>query len=80
MNGYNYIYIYVYMFFFLLNRPLMKSSPFQWNRLKICLLGDFDMLNSNLTSKTFEFTTQTSKLRKTTSLFFFNPFAGLLTC
>ena len=49
------------------NRPLMKPSPIQWNRLKICPLGDFDMLKSNLTSKTFESATQTSKWRKTTS-------------
>ena len=33
------------------------------------------MLKSNLTSKTFESATQTSKLRKTTSMFFY-PFAG----
>ena len=36
------------------------------------------MLKSNLTSKTFESATQTSKLRKTTSKkTLFNPFAGL---
>ena len=41
-------------------------------------LGGFDMLKSNLTSKTFQSATQTSKLRKPTSKsFFVNPFAGL---
>ena len=43
----------------------MKPSPILPNRLKTCPLGDFDMLKSNLTSKTFESATQTSKLRKT---------------
>ena len=52
---------------FLKNRPLMKPSPIQWNRLKTCPLEDFDMLKWNLTSKTFESATQTLKLRKTTS-------------
>ena len=47
----------------------MKPSPIQPNRLKTCPLGDFDMLKSNLTSKTFLSATQTSKLRKTTSFF-----------
>ena len=57
----------------------MKPSPIQWNRLKTCPQGDFDMLKWNLTSKTFDSATQTSKLRKTTSIvFLFNPFAGLL--
>ena len=37
------------------------------------------MLKWNLTSKTFDSATQTSKLRKTTSKkLFFNPFAGLV--
>ena len=49
----------------------MKPSPIQRIRLKTCLLGDFDMLKSNLTSKTFDFATQTPKLRKTTSISFF---------
>ena len=45
----------------------MKPSPIRPNRLKTCPLGDFDMLKSNLTSKTFLSATQTSKLRKTPS-------------
>jgi len=45
----------------------MKPSPIQRNRLKTCRLGNFDMLKWNLTSKTFESATQTSKVRKATS-------------
>merc|ERR1712078_546531 len=57
---------------------LMKPSPILPNRLKTCPQGDFDMLKWNLTSKTFDSATQTSKLRKTTSKkLFLNPFAGL---
>ena len=56
---------------------LMKLSPIQPDRLSTCPLGDFDMLKSNLTSETFLFATQTSKLRKTISILFFNSFAGL---
>ena len=52
---------------FLKNRPLMKPSPILPNRLKTCPQGDFDMLKWNLTAKTFDSATQTSKLRKTTS-------------
>ena len=52
---------------FLKNRPLMKPSPMLPNRLKTCPLGDVDMLKWNLTSKTFDSATQTSKLRKSTS-------------
>ena len=57
----------------------MKPSPILPNRIKTCPLGDFDMLKWNLTSKTFDSATQTSKLRKTTSrIFVFNLFAGFL--
>ena len=56
---------------FLKNRPLVKPSPKQWNQLKICPPGDFGMLKLNLRSKTFNFFTQTSKWRKTTSRLFF---------
>ena len=45
----------------------MKPSPMLPNRLKTCPQGDFDMLKWNLTSKTFDSATQTSKIRKTTS-------------
>ena len=70
---------------------LMKPSPLQWNQLKTCPLGDFDMLDTNLTSKPGKSATQSRKWRKTTSnfflsvhrvksnfsLFFQNPFIGL---
>ena len=52
---------------------LMKPAPIQRNRLKTWSLGDFDMLKPNLTSKTFEYATQTSKWRKTTSNFDTRP-------
>ena len=49
----------------------MKPSPMQWNQLKTCPRGDFDMLKWNLRSKTFQSFTQTSKWRKTTSRILF---------
>ena len=61
---------------FLKNLPLMKPSPILPNRLKTCPQGDFDMLKWNLTSKSFDSATQTSKLRKTTSICFY-PITGL---
>ena len=62
---------------FLKISTLMKLAPIQRNRLKTWPLWDFDMLKPNVTSKPFESATQTSKWRKTTSNFFFNPFTGL---
>ena len=52
------------LLFFLKNRPLMKPSPMQWNQLKTCPLGDFDMLDTNLTSKPGKSATQSWKWRK----------------